>query len=340
VKSVEQPDSGARAELLADVQNGELDAYLLIPKDATEGQAAAEFHTRNPGDMNMTGSLERAVSDAVITRRLEARGIRVGNVSRVIRGVDLKLMKVTEHGESEEKGQTFFAAIVLGMLLYTTLIVYGMATMRSVMEEKSTRIIEILVASARPFHLLSGKILGVAAVALTQCLIWATTGGLIAAYGATMASAFRPGTSLPRFHLPLAWAVYFLVFFLTGYLLYASLYAAVGAMVSTEQEAQQVQTPLTLIIVVSFLLFNVILHDPNSRLSVVLSIVPFFSPILMMLRIAIQTPPLWQIALALALSLLTTLGVVQFSAKVYRVGVLMYGKRPSLVELLRWLRYT
>jgi ABC-2 type transport system permease protein len=226
------------------------------------------------------------------------------------------------------------------MVLYITLIVYGVATMRSVMEEKSTRIIEMLVSSVRPFHLLSGKILGVAGVALTQYLIWAVTARAVTAYGKAAVAVVRPGASLPEFHIPAAWFGYLVVFFLAGYLLYASLYAAVGAMVSSEQEAQQVQAPLTVLILVSFLLFNVILRDPSSRLSTVLSLIPFLSPILMMLRIALQTPPLWQIALALALSLATTLGVVQLSARIYRVGVLMYGKRPSLRELMRWLRYT
>lgn len=340
VKSIEPSKSNAKEELRAQIQKGQLDAYLLIPKEAAGGETAAEFHTKNPGDMTMTGSLNRAVSGAVIALRLEERGIRLSDVGRVIRGVDIKLIKVTEQGESEEKGESFLAAIILGMLLYVTLIIYGVATMRSVMEEKSTRIIEILVASARPFHLLSGKILGVAAVALTQYTIWGITAGLVTAYGAAMASMVRPGASLPQIHLPTAWLIYLGAFFLAGYLLYASLYAAVGAMVSTEQEAQALQTPLSLMIVVSFLLFNVILHNPNSTLSVVLSIIPFLSPILMMLRIAIQTPPAWQIGLALAFSVITTLGVVQLSAKIYRVGVLMYGKRPSVVELLRWLRYS
>ncbi len=338
VETQAQPD--ARQALRAQVQSGELDAYLLLPKDAVEGKSAVEAHTRNPGDMTLAGSLERAVSDAVIARRLKDRGIDLGDVGQVIRGVEVKLIKVTQQGEREEKGQTFLAAMIVALLLYTTLVIYGVTTMRAVMEEKSTRMIEILVASVRPFHLLSGKILGVAAVAVTQYLIWGATAEAFAAYGTAMASAFRPGASLPSFHLPLSWLVYLLIFFLAGYLLYASLYAAVGAMVSNEQEAQQVQAPLSLLIVISLLLFNVILRNPNSRLSVVLSVLPFLSPILMMLRIAIQTPPAWQIALALVLSAVTTVAVVQFSARIYRVGVLMYGKRPSLAELARWLRYS
>jgi ABC-2 type transport system permease protein len=341
LKTLDRPASEERArkELLEEIRTGQLDAFLVVPKDAALG-SAVEFHTKNPGNLSMTGSIHRAVSDAVIAWRLSKWGIQVSDATRMTRAVDVKLFKITRHGESEEQGQTVLVAIVAGLLLYATLVVYGVATMRSVMEEKSTRIIEILVASVKPFYLLCGKVLGVAAVALTQYLIWAAAGGLVKGYGLAMASAVRPGVELPKTQVSAALLVYMAVFFLAGYLLYASLYAAVGAMVSTEQEAQQAQAPLTMLIVLSFLLFNVILRDPNSRTSVVLSLVPFLSPVLMILRIAMQTPPFWQIALSLALSLVTTAAVVYFSAKIYRVGVLMYGKRPSLVELFRWLRYT
>ena len=341
VKTVTQPASEeqSREELMDQIRKGQLDGYLVVPKDTASG-TAVEFHTRNPGNITMKGSINRAVSDAVVGERLSKWGVRASDVAQMTQPVDVKLFKVTRHGESVEEGQTFLTAIIAGMLLYTTLVIYGVATMRSVMEEKSTRIVEILVASVRPFYLLSGKILGVAAVALTQYLIWATAAGLLTGYGMAMASSARPGASMPKIHIPWSLLAYMVIFFLAGYLLYASLYAAVGAMVSTEQEAQQVQAPLTMVIVLSFLLFNVILRDPNSRTAGVLSLVPFLSTILMILRIAMQTPPFWQIALSLALSLGTTVGVVYVSAKIYRVGVLMYGKRPSVVELFRWLRYT
>jgi ABC-2 type transport system permease protein len=341
VETIERPASeeSVRRDLLEEVRQHQIDAFLVVPQGAAEG-TPAEFHTRNPGDLMMTRSMNRAVSDAVVAQRLESRGVAVADVSSVVKGVDIKLIKITRWGESAVEEQMFITAIVSGMLLYVTLVIYGVATMRSVMEEKTTRIIEMLVASVKPFYLLSGKILGVAGVALTQYLIWTAAGALVAAYGATMASAFRPDAKMPKIHLPASLLVYLVVFFLAGYILYASLYAAVGAMVSTDQEAQQMQTPLTMIIVLSFLLFNVILQDPNSRLSTILSLIPFLSPILMILRIAMQTPPFWQIALSLALSLVTTVGVVYFSARIYRVGVLMYGKRPSLVEIFRWLRYT
>jgi ABC-2 type transport system permease protein len=240
----------------------------------------------------------------------------------------------------EEKDQTFLTTVALAMVLYFTLLVYGIATMRSVLEEKTTRIVEILVSSPRPFRLLTGKILGVAGVGFTQYLIWTIAGALISTYGAPVAAGFRAGASVPQFHIPLPLLIYAGLFFLAGYFLYASLYAAVGAMVSSDEEAQQVQLPVTLLILAAFILFPAVMRDPASRLAVVASLVPFLSPTLVIFRIALQTPPFWQIALSLALSIATTIDVVYVAAKIYRVGILMYGKRPSLVELLRWLKYT
>jgi ABC-2 type transport system permease protein len=328
-----------RQQLRDQVSRGELDGFLVVPEEVIAGKPAT-FHTKNTSDLTLAGSLRRAVSDAAVTARLQARGIKLENVTELVRGVDVTLVKVTKGGEIEEKGQTFLTAMIMVMVLYMTLLVYGLMTLRSVLEEKTTRIVEVLVSSLRPFQLLTGKLLGVAAVGFTQYLIWTVSGALLASYGVSVAAAFSPGSSLPQIQFPLSMLVYLVVFYLAGYFLYAALYAAAGAMVSSDEEAQYVQLPMTLMIVVAFMLFGVIMHNPNSTLSIVLSLIPFFAPILMVMRIAIQTPPFWQIALSIGLMFLTTLGVLHVSAKIYRVGILMYGKRPSVVELLRWLRYT
>jgi len=333
------PTPASRGEFAQDVRQGQLDGYLVIPKDVVSG-AAVTFHTKNPGDIGLMNSINRAVNDAVISRRLTERGVKLDNIRDVVRAVPVSLVKVTQTGEAEEKGQTLLMAISAAMVLYITLAVWGLTTLRSVLEEKTSRVVEMLVASARASHLLSGKILGVAAVAFTQYLIWIAAGLLLATYGGTMASALRPGSSVPRLHVPTPIMVYMVLFFLAGYFLYASLYAAAGAMVSSDEEAQQVQLPVTLLIVASMVLYPALLRDPNSTTAVILSMIPFFSPILMVFRIGLQMPPFWQIALSLAILVLTTLAVIKVSAKIYRVGILMYGKRPSLVELLRWLKYT
>lgn len=340
-QTIEQPADAGKVEdrLRGEVRDGTLDAFLVIPKNAVQGEAA-EFHTKNPGDLTRTQDLVHALTNAVIAARLSDRGIHVDNLDKLIHGVNVNLVKITKLGESQESGETLIVAFIMIMVLYMTLVIYGVSTMRSVLEEKTTRIVEILVSSMTPMELLSGKILGVAAVALTQYLIWAVTGGLVAGYGAAMASAVSPGASIPHVHLHASLLVYLVIFFLGGYFLYSALYAAVGAMVSSEQEAQQLQLPVTIPLILSLILFNLVLQDPNSTQSVVLSMIPFFAPVLMLFRICLQTPPFWQIALSIGILILTTAGVVLFSARIYRVGILMYGKRPSVVEIMRWLRYT
>jgi ABC-2 type transport system permease protein len=337
----DRPESERKVqeELDEQIRQGRLDGFLEVPKDVLDGKAAT-FHSQSPDDFPTNQAISRAVDNAVVERRLSDRGIHIDNLSGLVRGVDLSLVRVTKTGEAEEEGQGLLVRFSIVMILYITLLAYGVMTMRSVLEEKTTRIVEILASSVKPSYLLGGKILGVAAVGLTQYLIWVLSAALIFGYGAAVGAAFRPGASAPSLHLPASMLVYPVIFFLAGYFLYASLYAALGAMVASEEELQQVQLPIVIVLVVCFLLNPIILRAPNSPLAVTLTMIPFFAPILMVFRITVQTPPFWQIALSLALCLLTTLGIVQLSAKIYRVGILMYGKRPSLVELLRWLRYT
>ena len=329
----------AHEELTRQVRAGQLDGFLEVPKGILNGDEAT-LRTLNTGDFQTTRTIGRALNNALIVRRLSDRGVHLDDVSEVMRSVDLNLMKVTRTGESQENGQSVLVQLSIVMILYITLLVYGVMTMRSVLEEKTTRIVEILASSISPVHLLTGKILGVAGVGLTQYLIWMGSAALVSTYGAAVGSAFRPGAAAPSFHLPIAFLVYPVIFFLAGYFLYASIYAAIGSMVSSEEELQQVQMPVTMALVACFILYPVIQRAPNSPLAVVLTMIPIFSPILMVFRITVQTPPFCQIALSLAICIVTTVGVVRVSAKIYRVGILMYGKRPSLVELLRWLRYT
>ncbi len=333
------PEAKAHEELTRQVRDGQVDGFLEIPKGILHGEDAT-LRTRNTEDYQTTRTIGRALNNALIARRLSDRGVHIDDLSEVTRGVGLTLVKVTKTGESEENGQSLMVQLSLVMILYITLVVYGMITMRSVLEEKTTRIVEILASSIKPTYLLTGKIVGVAGVALTQYLIWMGTAAFVSAYGAVVGSAFFPAATAPRFHLPTTYLVYPLLFFTVGYFLYASLYAALGSMASSDEDLQQVQMPVTLILVACMILFPIVQRAPNSPLSVALTMIPFTSPILMVCRITVQTPPFWQIALSLAICIATTVGIVRVSAKIYRVGILMYGKRPSLVELLRWLRYT
>lgn len=341
VRTFEPPDAstGTLDDMRKQVLAGKIDGFLLFPSNMLSG-ADAEFHTRNPGDFAFTSALRDAATQAAIGGRLAQQNVQVTHLDNVLKPVKMDVEKISSQGETREKGQTFQAAILLAVILYTSLLMYGITTMRSIQEEKSTRVMEILLSSVRPFPLLAGKILGVGAVGFTQYLIWAVAGAGVLTYGAVMMSAFSGAASGFHLHFPVALWLWFVLYFVGGYLLFASLFAAVGAAVSSEQDANQAQIPISMLLVVSFVMFPVVARNPGSSLSVTLTMIPFFSPILMILRIALESPPLWQILTSFGILAVTTVAMVYLSAKIYRVGVLMYGKRPTLVEMIRWLRYT
>jgi ABC-2 type transport system permease protein len=207
-----------------------------------------------------------------------------------------------------------------------------MAVMRSVLEEKNSRVMEVLLATVTPRELMAGKILGVGAVGLTQIAIWALLATIFSLPGIMAAQS-----STAQFHLSWTMGLGFVVFYLLGYLLYSAMSASVGAAVGSEEEAQQWQMLVVMPIVAAVALMFLIYRQPNSTLAIVLSMVPFFAPILMYLRTVLQMPAAWQLALCIGLLIATIYGLLQISARIYRVGILMYGKRPTLPELLKWV---
>ena len=339
VETIVQPASpdAVQQDLRARINAEKIDAYLWIPRDPKQ---SFELHMRNPDNFSLIGPLSGAVDQAVISQRLSERGVHLDDIKTILHGADLKLMKVSETGEAEEKGQSIGIAIALVVLLYTALLMYGIITMRSVLEEKTTRTMEVLISAVRPFELLAGKILGVALAAFTQFAIWMISTALLFSYGALAALGMGQGSALSGVHIPVSLVFYAGIFFFGGYFLYSSMFAAIGAACSNEQDAQQLQWIAMAPLVFCMVIYSMVLNDPSSTASVVLSEIPFFAPVLMALRISLQTPPAWQIALSLFLLLITTIATIYASAKIYRVGILMYGKRPSLVEMFRWLRYS
>ncbi len=339
VESIDRPaDTGAvQKDLHGRINAGNLDGYLVIPADLTH---PVELHTKNAGNFSLLGPISSAVNEAVVEARLNSRGIHVDDVRDLVKSADLQVIKVTKGGESVEKGQTIGVAIALVVLLYMSLLMYGIITMRSVLEEKTTRTMEVLISAVTPSQLLAGKILGVAAVAITQFLIWGATVVLLGSYGVAMAAMGGAGSLMSNIHVPVSLMICAVVFFFCGYFLYSSMFAAVGAACSNEQDAAQLQWIAMAPLVFTMLIYSVVLNDSTSRLAVILSEIPFFSPVLMPLRVSLQTPPVWQLALSVGLLLVSIAVVVFGSAKIYRVGILMYGKRPTLPEMFRWLRYS
>ena len=338
-QSIEQPASGDTVEqnLRTEVNSRAIDAYLVIPADPGK---PAELHMKNPGNFRVIAPLTSAVNEALIEARLSARGIHLKDLSDVTRDEGLRVIRVSAGGDAIEKGQTIGVAIGLVLLLYMSLLMYGIMTMRSVLEEKTSRTMEVLISSVQPFQLLTGKILGVAGVAFTQFLIWIASLALLLSYGALMAATFNPSSSFPAIHVPLSLAIWAVFFFFGGYFLYSAMFAAIGAACSTDQDAAQLQWLAMGPLVFTMMIYWTVLSDPSSKMSLILSEVPWFSPVLMPMRISIQSPPVWQLVLSVILLLLAIWGVIYLSAKVYRIGVLMYGKRPTLPELVRWVRYS
>lgn len=317
------------------VENGELQGYLLLSEQTVE-QGIAEYYAKNVTDFIAIKQLRDALTKAVVERRLELAGMEPGRVEQLSKSVDLQTKKLQKGEAKVDHGQSFVLAFVMMMLIYVMIIAYGMTVLRGVVEEKQSRIVEVIISSVTPMELLFGKVIGIGMVGLTQLTVWALFSLLMPAVLTSAVASIK--AMMPDVSLLIL--IYFLIYFVLGYFLYASLYAMVGALVSSEQDAQQLQTPVTLLLVIPIVISQFILRDPNSTLAVVLSLFPFFSPILMFLRITIQTPPFWQISLSI---LLLTLSVVLCSwigGKIYRVGILMYGKRPSLPEIVRWLKYT
>ncbi len=326
---------GARETLRASVLKGELDAYVYLPPDAVQ-RSVAEYHGRNVSNMMDIGLVDTAVEEALIGRRLANEGLAADAVRSLTRKVDLKTVRLTSSGEREDRGGSFLLSMVLMTILYTALAMWGAAVMNGVIEEKTSRVVEVIVSSVPPWTFFAGKLLGVGAAGLTQFAIWGASLGVLSVWAAGVAAA--SGAQMPEVS-PLLLGT-FVTCFLLGYFLYGALYAAVGATVNSQQEAQTLVFPIMAPLLTAFLFFPAVLGAPDSALSTTLSLVPFFAPLLMFLRVASSPPPAWQLALCVALSLATIVLVTWLAARIYRVGILMYGKRATLPEIARWVRRT
>jgi ABC-2 type transport system permease protein len=320
----------ARRAARSAVVDGRLDGYLYLAPDAL-ATSKAEYFGKNVSNVMDLRLVEQSAESALMEHRLLQEGLDRARVKAVTRKLDLRTVRLTASGEREDHGASFLFAILLLTLLYTTLPLWGAAIMNGVIEEKSNRVVEVIVSSIPTSFLFAGKLLGVGGAGLTQVSVWVLTIAGFGAYGAAAGGMPMPEMS------PLLMAS-FVVFFLLGYFLYGAMYAGVGSAVNTQQEAQSLAFPVMMPLVLGFVFFPAVLGSPDSPFSVTLSLIPFFTPMLMFLRITAVTPPAWQIALSVALTLATVFVITWAASRVYRVGILMYGKRPTFLEMLRWIR--
>ncbi|MGV8040392.1 MAG: ABC transporter permease [Thermoanaerobaculaceae bacterium] len=314
-----------------------LDGVLVVAADAfSNPDAELTYFSRAATDFVTQERLGGMVNRAVSRGRLAAKGIGADEADQLLRRLKVEAIKLTRTGEEKKGGELgFLVAFVFVALLMIPNIVYGQEVMRGIVAEKSERVMEILISSMSSMSLLSGKILGLAAVGLTQVGIWMAMGSLLAVYAGTglAMSGFDPTQFLSLGMIPA-----FFVFYVLGYLIYVCVYAVAGAISNSEKEAQQFMGPLIMVMMIPWFLAMPIISNPESTLATVISLIPVFTPITMFMRIVVSEPPFWQVLLSVALSLGTIVVMLWATAKIFRVGILSYGKRPTAVELWRWLK--
>jgi len=339
---VVDPAGLAAAETTATkaVLNKSRAGYLVLTDSTLRGETG-RYAGRNASSIADVQLLSDAVRQSVLSLRLEKAGLNPDTI-RALTTVRVRLNSevVDERGRGGSGIGAFIVGYIVAFLLYMMIVLYGQSILRGVMEEKTTRVAEVVVASVPSETMLAGKVLGIGAVGITQQIVWIVSGALLIQVREPIMAKF--GLANLPFTMPSISAGYLavvLLFYLLGYIFYAALFAAVGAMVSNQEDAQQAAIPVTMLLVVSILFMQPMLIAPQSTLSRVMSLIPISSPILMPLRMSLVDVPWYEVAASVGLISLACVGSIWVSGRIYRVGLLMYGKRPSLRELVRWVRY-
>ena len=341
VEVVAATEVAARDEALVKrVQAREIAGYLIVDS-ATLATGVARYAGRNAGSVGETQQIEAAVRSALLALRIEATGIDPSTAETLTRvRVRLSAERITDDG----KGGSGLAGTIFGFgvafLLYFSIVFYGQAILRGVLEEKTTRVAEVIVSSVSTDTLLAGKVLGVGAVGLTQQIVWVASGVAFWTQRTRIFNAMgiegMPSVVFP--HVQPLVLVALVLFFLLGYTLYASLFAAVGAMVGSQEEAQQAAQPVIMLLVFSIIFAQPVMTNPTGRLAEIVSWIPFSAPIIMPMRMTATEIGAGEITAVLLGVALACVACIWLAARIYRIGLLMYGKRPNLRELWRWVR--
>jgi len=316
---------------------------VLVLTDDTLATGKLSYYGGNVGSLESMSKLQRAISGALAGVRLGKSGVDAALVKRAMAPADLDTTKVSDGKLTGQSGQeSFMIAYFMGFILYIAILIYGQQTMTSVIEEKTSRIMEVLTSSLTPFQMLLGKVLGVGAAGLAQMAIWGGTVFVLSSQRTPLAAAFGMSAdaaqSFPIPSMAPGLLLVFLLYFALGFMLYGALYAAIGAMCNTIQETQQYAIFVTVFIIVGFFAVFALIKDPTGPLGVTMSYIPFFAPFTMPVRWSLTSVPPLELVLSLALMVATLLACVWLAARIYRTGILMYGKKPSWRELWRWVR--
>jgi ABC-2 type transport system permease protein len=314
-----------------------LDAVLVIPANAFQGSDAKMiFYSRSSTDLFTQERLTSVANRAIQRQRLTGRGIEPTVVDTLTREVPVDSVQLSRSGQQKKGSEAnFIIGFIFAALLIIPSFIYGLETMRGIVQEKSERIVEVLISSMSPRELLTGKILGVALVGLTQVTVWLIIIAAAGAFGAATAS--MAGFDISQFLRPIVF-VYFALFFILGYLTFVCIYAIAGAACNSDKEAQQLVAPIQMVMMLPWFIMFAIITNPDSTLAVTLSMMPVYGPITMFVRTLVAEPPLWHVLVSIAVSIVTICVFFYITAKIFRVGILSYGKRPTIPELWRWLK--
>ena len=308
------------------ISSKEIEGYFSIPATVYDS-GRVEFRAENVGNIRVTERFSRTIEEVIVEQRLKGQGLDPTLIRKLIASVDIKSIKVSEKGEEKESGflETFFSAYIVIMMLMFLVLTSGQLLIRSVVEEKSNRVIEVLLSSCSARDLMVGKILGLSGLGIRQILIWGSIG---------LALSLKSGTNIFVLENLLLSAVYLFL----GYMLYSAIFVAAGSPVTTEQEAQQITSYVSLFLVFPIVLAIPAMQNPNSPLIRILSFIPLLTPAFMVLRIPIQMPETWEILTTIGIMIVSSVGMMWVAGKIFRIAILVYGKRPTIPELIRWIR--
>ena len=339
VVRVDGPIATARERLTAQLESKEIDGYIALPADVLQSGAIV-FRARKGGSFEVIRDLRRAGTRAVQSERLRQSGIDASAVAALVAPVEIDEARLTEAGEQRGGAlSTFLTAYVVAFLIYIMTTLYGVAVMRSVLEEKTNRIAEILMSTIRASHLMAGKIIGVGSAAVIQVVIWVAITALVVTVSPRLGGGFSlPDPLLQALNVSAGTGLLLFLYFLLGFFLYAAVFAIVGAAVTSEQEAQSVQFMALIPMIAPMLFLQTILNAPLGGVATALGLIPFTSPVTMPMRMASTQVPALEVVASLVLLLLGIVAVAWIAGKVYRVGILSTGKRPTVSELVRWVR--
>ena len=334
------PPNTDEKELRNLIKKNAINGYVVVSPDVLDGGEVI-YSGDNASNQTVTLMFSKVTTGVVIQMRAKKAGLDETQLYSMVRPVDVSVRHTTGEEEGTSGVFTFLVGYMIAFFIYIAITLYGVGVMRSVVTEKSSRIVELLVATTTPRAMMSGKIIGVGIAGLTQIAIWFVFGAILTSQQDTilgwLGSEPKAASMIPSLTTTQIGVV--LTFFVLGYLFYSAMYAAVGAMVSNEQDTQQAQMPVTFLLVIGIVSIMAVTNDPRGGTASVMTMVPFWSPMLMPLRYFMGGATIAQVGLSLLILLVSTIIVARAAAKIYRVGILMYGKRPSMRELIRWLRY-